>query len=75
MTKLRINFLAIASLLIVGSTLGAPAAWAGSRVHAQAIRHGSVLEMRVHGRGGFVAPPARATQPHEQDPFADLLLG
>ena len=74
MTKLRINLLAIASLLIVGS-LGAPAAWAGSPAHAQAARHASATLTQLHGRGSPVPPPAHATGPREQDPFADLLLG
>jgi hypothetical protein len=75
MTRSRITLLvALTSLALAGSTFDATAALARSPVHEPIVRTTRVPEPWLHARGSFV-PHARATQPHDQDPFADLLLG
>jgi hypothetical protein len=72
MAKLPIALVA-ASLAIASSTVGAPAALAASPAHASIVRHGTAANARVYGRAG--APPARATEPYDRNPFTDMLLG
>ena len=73
MTKSRIALLAIATLVLAGSTLGAPAAFA-SRAHMAIVGNANA---QLRGSGHFVAPPARTWKSHHdvKDPFAGLLLG
>jgi hypothetical protein len=72
MTKLPIA-LALASLVIVSSTVGAPAAVAATPLQASIVRHATVSKTRATGRES--APTTHARLSHDQDPFADLLLG
>jgi hypothetical protein len=74
MIKPRIALLAIATLVLAGSTLAAPAAFATSRPHMSIVRNANA---QLRGTGRFVAPPARRWRSHDRvkDPFADLLLG
>jgi hypothetical protein len=72
MTKLPIA-LAIASLAIANSTLGASAAFAAPSVHASIVRHATASTGWAYGRGS--APTARATDSRDKNPFADMLLG
>jgi hypothetical protein len=72
MTKLPIA-LALVSLVIANSTVGATAAVAVRPVHASIVRHAIDSKTRVYGR--LSAPTVRATQPRDRDPFADMLLG
>jgi hypothetical protein len=69
MTKSRIAFLVIAALVVTGSTLAAPAAFAATAAHPSIRRTAPVPAPQLHG--------ARMTQAHDHaaDPFADLLLG
>jgi hypothetical protein len=71
MAKSRIAFLVIATLVVTGSTLGAPAAFAAAATatHPSIIRTAPVPAPQLYG--------ARMTQSHDHvaDPFADLLLG
>lgn len=69
MAKSRIAFLVIATLVVTGSTLGAPAAFAATATHPSIIRTAPVPASQLHG--------ARMTQAHDHvaDPFVDLLLG
>lgn len=75
MTKSRIALLVVASLVVAGSTLDATAALANSPAHASIVRNAPAPGSWLHGKGRLLMPHARATQPHDQDPFADLLLG
>jgi hypothetical protein len=70
MTKLPII---LVSLVIAGSTVGAPAAFAATRPHASIVAHASISKARATGRES--APTTHARLSHDQDPFADLLLG
>jgi hypothetical protein len=74
MTKSRIVLLAIATLVLAGSTLGAPAAFAASRAHMAIVRNANA---QLRGSGRFVAPPVHTWKSHHdvKDPFAGLLLG
>jgi hypothetical protein len=72
MTKLPIA-LAIASLVVASSTLGAPAAFAATGVHASIARHAAAPKARTYGKG--YALPAQTVQPRDRDPFADMNLG
>jgi hypothetical protein len=72
MTKLPIA-LALASLVVVNSTIGTAAAVAASPVHVSIVGHAAVPKIQIYRRGG--SPSAGAMQPHDQNPFADLLLG
>ena len=67
MTKLAII---LASLVILGSTVGAPAAVAGTPSHASIVTHATVSKPRASWRES-----AHVGLPHDQNPFADLLLG
>jgi hypothetical protein len=75
MTRSRITLLAVASLMIAGSALDASAALASSPAHVSIVRTAPAPHTRLHGMGNLFVPHARATQTHDQDPFADLLLG
>jgi hypothetical protein len=70
MTRLPIA-LALASLVVVNSTIGAAAAVAAIPVHASIVRHAAAPQ--VYRRES--PPIAGAMKPHDQNPFADLLLG
>ena len=75
MTRSRIALFAFASLMIAGSTLDASAALATSPAHVSIVRNVPAPDARLHGKGSLIVRHARATQPRDQDPFADLLLG
>ena len=74
MTKSRIALLAIATLVLAGSMLGAPAAFAACRAHMASVRN---ADAQLRGTGRFVALPARTWKSHDdvKDPFAGMLLG
>jgi hypothetical protein len=70
MTKLAIT---LAALVILGSTVGAPAAVAATPLHASIVTHATVS--KAHASWHDSAQTAHARLPHDQNPFADLLLG
>jgi hypothetical protein len=74
MTKSRIALLAIATLVLAGSTLAAPAAFAASSAHTSIVRN---AKAQLRGTAHFAAPPACTWKSHDdvEDPFVDLLLG
>jgi hypothetical protein len=77
MTKSRIALLVITMLVVAGSTLGAPAAFAATPTHVSMIRTASVPASQLHDPSSLLGRPSRMTQAHDHvaDPFADLLLG
>jgi hypothetical protein len=74
MTKSRVTLLAIATLVLVGSTLAAPVAFAASRAHMPIVR---IANAQLRGTCRFVALHTRTWKSHDdvKDPFAGMLLG